>query len=182
LNPRGGDCEQSREIRCLTLPHPWGTAALAASGPGLCAIVLLGGRRALRARLAALGYSSGEIVSAPGGDPVLGPVRDWLDALLVRGRYDAAPAAIDHFPGTAFQKNVWRAIAAIPPGETRTYGEIARRIGRPRAARAVGAASAANPLPPVIPCHRLVGSSGGLRGYAGGLPMKKYLLRVERPE
>jgi O-6-methylguanine DNA methyltransferase len=132
--------------------------------------------------MAALGYSSGEIVSAPGGDSVLGPVRDWMDALLVRGRYDAAPATIDHFPGTPFQKKVWRAIAAIPPGETRTYGEIARRIGSSRAARAVGAASAANPLPPVIPCHRLLGSSGGLRGYTGGLPMKKYLLRIERSE
>ncbi len=182
LNPRSEDRGQVREVRCLTLPHPWGTAALAASGSGLCAIVLLGGRRALRERLAALGHSSGEIVSAPGGDPVLGPVRDWMNALLVRGRYGAAPAIIEHFPGTPFQKKVWQAIAAIPPGETRTYGEIARRIGNSRAARAVGAASAANPLPPVIPCHRLMGVSGGLRGYAGGLPMKKYLLRIEQPE
>ena len=182
MSPIGGVCRGVREVRCLTLPHPWGTAALAASGPGLCAIVLLGGRRALKDRLAALGYSSGEIVSAPGRDPVLGLVRDWMDTLLVRGKCDAAPAIIDQFPGTPFQKKVWRAIETIPPGETRTYSEIARQIGRPRAARAVGAASAANPLPPVIPCHRLIGSSGGLRGYAGGLPMKKYLLKIERPE
>ncbi len=171
---------QVREVRCLTLSHPWGTAALAASGQELCIIALRGGRRALKERMAARGNSSARLVSASGSDPILAPVRDWLDALLVRERYAPPPPLTDQFSGTPFQEMVWRAIAAIPPGETRSYVEIAREIGRPRAARAVGAASAANPLPPLIPCHRLMGAGGGLRGYAGGLPMKRHLLELER--
>ena len=180
MAPLDGGHAQVREVRCLTLPHPRGTAALAASARGICAIALVGGRRALRERLTALGYSPGKLVPAPGDDSVLGSVRDWLDELLLRGRYDPPPALPERLPGTPFQEKVWRAIAAIPPGKTRSYGEIARKIGRPRAARAVGAASAANPLPPVIPCHRLVGAGGGLRGYAGGLEMKRYLQEIER--
>jgi methylated-DNA-[protein]-cysteine S-methyltransferase len=70
-------------------------------------------------------------------------------------------------------------VAAVPYGETRTYGEIAREIGRPAATRAVGAANGANPLPPIVPCHRLVGADGTLTGYGGGLPMKRALLVLE---
>lgn len=87
--------------------------------------------------------------------------------------------------GTAFQTDVWKAVAKIPTGTTRTYGDIAASIGRPRAVRAVGAAQAANPLPIVIPCHRVLGTDGNLTGYAGGLDVKQWLLeheaaRVER--
>jgi methylated-DNA-[protein]-cysteine S-methyltransferase len=81
--------------------------------------------------------------------------------------------------GTPFQLAAWRALAEIPYGETRTYGEQARRLGRPRAARAVGAANGRNPLSIVLPCHRLVSSGGDLTGYRGGLGVKRALLERE---
>lgn len=82
--------------------------------------------------------------------------------------------------GTPFQQAVWNALKEIPYGETRTYGEIARRIGHPRASRAVGQANNRNPLPIVVPCHRVIGTSGALTGYAGGLAVKERLLELER--
>jgi methylated-DNA-[protein]-cysteine S-methyltransferase len=81
--------------------------------------------------------------------------------------------------GTAFQLEVWRLTRAIPWGCTRTYGSIARELGRPGAARAVGAAEGANPVALIIPCHRVVGSNGGLCGFGGGLPLKARLLKQE---
>jgi methylated-DNA-[protein]-cysteine S-methyltransferase len=82
--------------------------------------------------------------------------------------------------GTAFQRSVWRALRRIPYGETASYGEVARAIGRPTASRAVGAANGANPLPIVIPCHRVIGSTGKLTGFGGGLDTKAALLALER--
>ena len=82
--------------------------------------------------------------------------------------------------GTAFQRQVWAFLRQIPSGETRTYGEAAAHLGRPRAARAVGRANATNPWPIVVPCHRLVGSDGTLTGFAGGLAFKQALLDLER--
>lgn len=82
--------------------------------------------------------------------------------------------------GTPFQVAVWNAVYEVPYGETVSYGEIARRIGNPAAVRAVGAANGANPLPPVVPCHRIIGSNGKLTGYGGGLPLKQRLLDLER--
>lgn len=81
--------------------------------------------------------------------------------------------------GTAFQLAAWRALAAIPYGETRSYAEQAARIGRPAAVRAVGAANGRNPVSIVLPCHRVVGSGGELRGFAGGLEVKQALLQLE---
>jgi methylated-DNA-[protein]-cysteine S-methyltransferase len=81
--------------------------------------------------------------------------------------------------GTAFQRTVWRALAEIPYGETRSYGQIAHAIGKPAAVRAVGAANGSNPLAIIVPCHRVIGSSGRLVGYGGGLPMKRMLLDLE---
>ncbi|HUJ91063.1 MAG TPA: methylated-DNA--[protein]-cysteine S-methyltransferase [Gaiellaceae bacterium] len=81
--------------------------------------------------------------------------------------------------GTAFQRRAWLALAEIPYGETRSYGEQARRLGAPRAARAVGAANGANPVPIVLPCHRLVGADGSLTGFGGGLDVKRRLLELE---
>ena len=80
----------------------------------------------------------------------------------------------------AFQLDVWNALRAIPYGETRSYGELADRIGRPKVVRAVGAANGANPLPIVVPCHRVIGSNGTLTGFGGGLPLKQALLALER--
>jgi methylated-DNA-[protein]-cysteine S-methyltransferase len=81
--------------------------------------------------------------------------------------------------GTPFQLAVWRELQHIPYGEVISYGELARRIGSPRASRAVGAANGANPIPIVIPCHRVIGSNGRLTGYGGGLPVKTALLELE---
>jgi methylated-DNA-[protein]-cysteine S-methyltransferase len=81
--------------------------------------------------------------------------------------------------GTAFQKNVWEALLAIPFGETRSYGQLAKQLGRPSAARAVGGASGRNPLSIVVPCHRVIGASGELTGFAGGLGAKERLLKIE---
>jgi O-6-methylguanine DNA methyltransferase len=81
--------------------------------------------------------------------------------------------------GTEFQLRVWRELERIPYGETRSYQQIAEAIGAPRAVRAVGAANGANPIPIVVPCHRVIGASGKLVGYGGGLPLKKRLLQLE---
>ena len=81
--------------------------------------------------------------------------------------------------GTSWQQAVWRAVRAIPFGETRTYGEIAAGLGRPAAARAMGRANATNPVPIVIPCHRVLGANGSLTGFAGGLHIKRRLLEHE---
>ncbi len=85
-----------------------------------------------------------------------------------------------HPLGTPFQLAVWRELARIPYGATISYGELARRIERPLAVRAVGAANGRNPLPIVLPCHRVIGSDGSLTGFGGGLPAKRFLLTLER--
>ncbi len=81
--------------------------------------------------------------------------------------------------GTPFQLAVWQALCTIPYGETCSYGEIAHRIGKPSAARAVGAANGANPVAIIVPCHRVIGGNGTLTGYGGGLPAKAWLLHLE---
>ncbi len=114
------------------------------------------------------------------GDPML---RDAVRQLREyfkgrRERFDL-PLAPE---GTTFQRGVWRAIAKVPAGRTASYGDLARRIGRPSSVRAVGAAVGRNPLSVVVPCHRIVGSDGSLTGYAGGLARKRALLALERVE
>jgi methylated-DNA-[protein]-cysteine S-methyltransferase len=94
------------------------------------------------------------------------------------GKRDAFTIPLD-MRGTAFQKNVWRALQAIPFGKTLSYGEIAKQLGRPTASRAVGAANGRNPFSIVVPCHRVIGSSGKLTGFAGGLDTKAHLLNLE---
>ena len=81
--------------------------------------------------------------------------------------------------GTPFQRKVWSALADIPYGQTITYGELARRVGGPKGSRAVGQANHRNPLPILLPCHRVVGANGTLTGYGGGLELKEWLLRLE---
>ena len=82
--------------------------------------------------------------------------------------------------GTAFQRNVWAALRAIPAGATMSYGALAAQIGKPGASRAVGLANGANPVAIVVPCHRVIGADGSLTGYGGGLPRKRWLLDHER--
>ncbi len=92
--------------------------------------------------------------------------------------------AIDNLPtktnGTAFQREVWRALREIPCGTTLSYGELAKRIGRPAAVRAVGFANGSNPVGVIVPCHRVIGANGSLTGYGGGLNRKRWLLDHER--
>ena len=83
------------------------------------------------------------------------------------------------FKGTAFQKSVWNALLTIPFGETRSYAEVARQIGKPTACRAVGAANGRNPISIIAPCHRVNGSTGAMTGFAGGLAAKERLLEIE---
>jgi methylated-DNA-[protein]-cysteine S-methyltransferase len=90
------------------------------------------------------------------------------------------PDKLDLSGATRFQQGVWQAVQAVPYGETRTYGWVTGQIGSPRAARAVGQALAKNPLPIVIPCHRVISSDGSLGGFSGGLEIKEFLLRLER--
>jgi methylated-DNA-[protein]-cysteine S-methyltransferase len=129
-------------------------------------------------------------LSFPGGNKAFGPRPEWRhsDALFddlrcqlaayfagERRRFDI-PLQLS---GTPFQNAVWRQLAEIPFGQTRTYGEMAAALGRPSASRAVGAANGSNPLPILLPCHRVIGANGSLVGFGGGLPTKQYLLRHE---
>jgi len=103
-------------------------------------------------------------------------------ATQLREYFDGTRRAFDlplDLEGTPFQRRAWLALAEIPYGETRSYGEQARRLGVPRAARAIGAANGANPLPIILPCHRLVGADGALTGFGGGLDVKRWLLEHE---
>ena len=83
--------------------------------------------------------------------------------------------------GTEFQKRVWTALLQIPYGETRTYGDIARELGDPKASQAVGSANGSNPIPIIIPCHRVIGANGKLTGFGGGIETKQFLLNLESP-
>ncbi len=111
--------------------------------------------------------------------PAPAEIRDPLEAYFA-GRI----AAIDGIPvdagGTPFQRQVWAALRRIPAGSTTTYGQLAARIGRPNACRAVGLANGSNPVAIVIPCHRVIGANGTLTGYGGGLARKRWLLDHER--
>ncbi len=116
--------------------------------------------------------------------PVLDQARRELGEYFAgsRTRFDTvlAPPAIRG--GTEFQHAVWDALLAIPVGETRSYGDLARSIARPRAVRAVGSANALNPISIFVPCHRVIGGAGSLTGYAGGLEAKRWLLAHEQAE
>jgi len=109
-----------------------------------------------------------------------GPVSDALRQLR---EYFAGKRTEFDLPlspkGTEFQRGVWRRLQEIPYGETISYGELAKRVGNPKASRAVGAANGQNPIPIVIPCHRVIGANGKLTGFGGGLPTKEKLLALE---
>lgn len=130
------------------------------------------------------------LISFPAEERTEGPQADWQrdDSLFVEAfrQLDAyfagALTRFDlplRFAGTAFQNRVWRALCDIPFGETISYRALASRIGKPTASRAVGAANGANPLPIVVPCHRVIGSDGSLTGFGGGIEIKRFLLAHE---
>lgn len=132
------------------------------------------------------------LINFPTGSQAQQPRADWTrdDSMFA----DARQQLQDYFAGTRtdftfrlemdgtdFQKDVWTALRAVPYGTTVSYGDLARAIGRPKASRAVGAANHANPLPLVVPCHRVIGSGGSLTGFGGGLETKQKLLEMENP-
>ncbi|WP_428265900.1 methylated-DNA--[protein]-cysteine S-methyltransferase [Haliangium sp.] len=114
-------------------------------------------------------------VRAPAG--FFEPVRAQLDEYFAGARQRFELALCPH--GTPFQRRVWDALTEIPYGVTISYGELAGRLGQPKAVRAVGAANGRNPLPIVIPCHRVIGADGSLTGFGGGISVKRALLAVE---
>ena len=155
--------------RFTTMPSPVGTLTLVASDAGLTAI-LWENDDPERVR-------TGPMVEDR-EDPILRTAEQQITAYFA-GTLTAFTVPLD-FHGTDFQKSVWRALLTIPFGETRSYGEIARQIGRPTAFRAVGAANGRNPISIIAPCHRVIGSNGALTGFAGGLAAKELLLGIER--
>jgi len=152
-----------------SISSPVGRLKLVASEKGLAAI-LWENDDPERVRLEPL-------VEDP-SDPILIETERQL-ASYFAGKLKAFDVPLD-FKGTAFQKSVWAALLTIPFGETRSYGDIARQIGRPTASRAVGAANGKNPISIIAPCHRVIGSTGALTGFAGGLATKERLLGLER--
>jgi methylated-DNA-[protein]-cysteine S-methyltransferase len=151
-----------------TVPSPVGELKLIASGKGLAAI-LWENDDPDRVRLGPLVEDADH--------PVLVEAAKQLGEYFA-GRRQAYDLPLD-FHGTDFQKQVWAALLAIPFGETRSYAEIARAVGRPTAFRAVGAANGRNPISIVAPCHRVIGTNGTLTGFAGGLAAKERLLAIE---
>ena len=152
-----------------TMPSPVGELKLVTSDNGLVAI-LWENDDPDRVRL-------GEMVEDK-DHPILNEAERQISAYFA-GDLTAFTVPLD-FGGTEFQKNVWAALLTIPFGETRSYGDIARQIGRPTAFRGVGAANGKNPISIIAPCHRVIGSNGGLTGFAGGLKAKQVLLALEQ--
>jgi methylated-DNA-[protein]-cysteine S-methyltransferase len=148
------------------MDSPIGGLALFADVAGLRRIDFMGGREArpVPSGWACDGAALGRVVEQLGAY-FAGRLRDFDLAL--------APE------GTPFQQRVWKSLCEIPYGATTTYGELAARLGNPNASRAVGLANGRNPIPIVIPCHRVIGRDGTLVGYGGGLPIKQHLLAIE---
>lgn len=158
-------------IAYTTFRSPLGTVLIAGTGRGLCAVKLGEGAE----RLLAEEFSEAELVHDAKALPeVKRRILEFLsgDATLAKIPLDIR--------GTVFQRKVWNELRRIPAGETRSYGQIARAIGAPRAVRAVGSACGANPVALVIPCHRALRADGSLGGYAWGLAKKKKLLEIEK--
>jgi methylated-DNA-[protein]-cysteine S-methyltransferase len=137
------------------------------------------------AGLRSITFANGRMPAKP--DPAWredpGPLGEAIGQLHAWFRGDLCDFDLPLAPeGPAFHQRVWRELCNIPYGETISYGELARRIGSPNASRAVGRANGANPIPIVIPCHRVIGSNGKLTGYGGGIERKEFLLALERKQ
>ena len=156
-------------LACKVIKSPVGKLKLVASDKGLVAI-LWEKDSPRRVRLS-------ELV-ADDRHPMLVETERQLGEYFA-GKRKAFSVALD-LRGTRFQKDVWEALLAIPFGETRSYGQLAKQLGNPRATRAVGAANGRNPVSIILPCHRVIGSSGKLTGFAGGLDAKAHLLSLEQ--
>lgn len=153
---------------CTRYESPLGTMLLAATDDGLAGVWFEGQKHGPDSR----GWRE------DARHPVLRAAIAQLQAYYAGERNDF-DLPLDLRAGTPFQQSVWSALRSIPPGGTTSYGELARRLGRPQAARAIGAAVGRNPVSVVVPCHRVLGTGGSLTGYAGGLERKTALLRLE---
>lgn len=156
-------------MQYLEMDSPVGTLLLAGSDRGLQLI----------------GFDQGSMARTAGADwqhvpTAFAAVRQQLGEYFA-GRRQAFQLALDP-QGTAFQQAVWQALLEIPYGETRSYQQVAQVLGKPKAVRAVGSANGRNPLPIVVPCHRVIGSDGSLTGFGGGLDNKRLLLALEQQQ
>lgn len=156
-------------LHSKTIWSPVGELTLVAEARGLAAILWENDRPG-RVRLSAL--------TKDADHPVLVETERQLGEYFACSRrtFDVPLS----FSGSDFQKSVWSALLAIPFGETRSYGQIAQQVGKPSASRAVGAANGRNPISIIAPCHRVVGATGKLTGFAGGLEAKAFLLALEQ--
>jgi methylated-DNA-[protein]-cysteine S-methyltransferase len=157
--PVGAASGAASVVRVHRVETPIGPLWLAAGEGGLASIAFHG----------PAGARSGDALTRDAEEQL----RAYFDGELERFELPLAPR------GTDFQRRVWDAVAGIPYGTTTTYGALAASLGNPRACRAVGAANGRNPLPIVVPCHRVIGTSGALTGYGGGLEVKRALLALE---
>jgi methylated-DNA-[protein]-cysteine S-methyltransferase len=151
----------------IVYPSPVGPLLLASDGDALCLIGFENPRHPVA--------RDGDWHE--GDDAVLGEARRQLGEYFsgTRRRFDLPLAP----RGTTFQQQVWQSLRDVPYGETISYATLAARIGKPSAVRAVGAANGRNPLPIVVPCHRVIGADGSLTGFGGGVPTKQFLLQLE---
>lgn len=162
-------------VRAAAFPSPIGVLRLFVVADGLLTIALPNeSREAAEARVRRLLGEVAIVEDRVALAPAIGQLAEYFAGARRVFDLPLAPR------GTPFQRAVWNAVMTVPYGETRTYGAIAAQLGRPTAVRAVGAANGANPLPPIVPCHRLVGADGSLRGYGGGLAVKEALLALEQ--
>jgi methylated-DNA-[protein]-cysteine S-methyltransferase len=166
--------QSSLHLRIDRFPTPVGEALLVTDALGQLRALDFSDYEDRMLRLLRRHYGSATLQNGPA--PV--PIRSALDAYF-SGRLHALATITCATGGTQFQRTVWDALTTIPPGQTLSYAALARRIGRPKAVRAVGLANGANPLGIVVPCHRVIGSDGSLTGYGGGLPRKRWLLEHE---
>jgi O-6-methylguanine DNA methyltransferase len=166
-----------------TLETPVGPMLALCSERALCALEFVSNARlsGLDRRLSRWFHGDQMIDEPSSGEPspMLAHVRNRLTAYFDGASAEWSGVELD-LRGTAFERRVWSALRTIPAGTTSSYGAVARAIGAPGAARAVGLANGANPLAIVVPCHRVIGADGSLTGYGGGLDRKKWLLSHER--
>jgi methylated-DNA-[protein]-cysteine S-methyltransferase len=155
------------------LDSPIGPLTLAMRGARLC-LLHFGADRVSATTALQRWYPGTAAATLTGADDVVGRLASYF-----AGDTTALDGIDVELNGTPFQCRVWEALRSVPAGATASYGDIARRIGAPAAVRAVGAANGANPIAIVVPCHRIIGSSGSLTGYGGGLERKQWLLRHE---
>jgi len=157
------------EVFTHTLPVPWGRASFHFDACGVLVELELDSKT-----------PSGIHGKWPAGAPSASGLKGWLSDFL-KGTANDFPGKWKMPGATSFQKKIYQATASILRGQVRTYGELATEVGSPGAARAVGSCMAANPMPLIVPCHRVVGANGGLGGFSGGgLPVKVKLLKAEK--